>query len=56
MLGAGYAGGGQYSTHCFRRGAAQELQIAESLTGSIKRTGCWAGVGFRPYIDTQMAV
>ena len=54
MLGAGYADGGKYSPHCFRRGATQELQIAESPTDSIKRTGCWTGMGFRSYIDTQL--
>ena len=54
MVGDGYAGGGKYSPHCFRRGATQELQIAESSTDSIERTGCLAGMGFRPYIDTKM--
>ena len=46
--------GGKYSPHCFRRGAKQELHIAEPPTDSIKRTGCWAGMGLRPYVDTQL--
>ena len=54
MTTAGYPEGGKYSPHCFRRGATKELQMAEQSTDVIKGAGCWAGMGFRSYVDTQM--
>ena len=39
-LGAGYAGGGRFSPHLYRRGAAQALQMAEESTDTINRPGC----------------
>ena len=39
--------------HCFRRGATQEIQLAEASTGAIKKAGCWYGIGFRPYLDAN---
>ena len=54
MLGAGNSDGGEYSPRCYRRGATQELHLAEQPTDVIKSAGCWAGMGFRPCIDTQM--
>ena len=44
----------QFSPHCFRRGATQELLNAESSTGALKSSGCWGATGFRSYIDTHM--
>ena len=46
--------GGKYSSHCFRRGATQELQLAEESTDTINRAGCWSGMGFRAYVGDQM--
>ena len=40
--------------HCFRRGATQEMQLAGNPEHRIKAAGCWAEMGFRSYIDTQM--
>ena len=54
MLSAGFPGADWYSSHCFRRGPTQELQLAGSSGGRIKSAGCWAAMGFRSYIDTQM--
>ena len=51
---AGFAYAGQFRSHCFRRGATQELLNAGPPTGTIKSAGCWAAKGFRSYIDTQM--
>ena len=41
MLTAGYSDGGKYSAHCFRRGATQELHLAEQSTDVIKS---WYGL------------
>ena len=46
--------GDLYSSHCFRRGATQEIEIAGGPTDQIKGAGCWMGMGFRPYVDTQL--
>ena len=54
MITAGYPEGGKYSSHCFRRGATQELEMAEQSKEVIQGAGCWRGMGFRSYIDTQM--
>ena len=54
MLAAGFAQGGSFSSHCFRRGATQEIQMAGGSTDRIKEAGFWKGMGFRPYIDTQL--
>ena len=54
MADAGYSYAAMFSSHCFRRGATQELQIAESPEATIKSAGCWRAAGFRAYVDTQM--
>ena len=54
MSAAGFPDADRYSSHCFRRGATQELQLAGSSDDRIKSAGCWAAMGFRSYIDTQM--
>ena len=38
----------------FAGGATQELQLAGSPEHRIKSDGCWGGMVFRSYIDTQM--
>ena len=50
----GFPLSGKYSPRAFRRGATQEMQLAEASTETIKTAGCWRGVGFRSYVDTQM--
>ena len=55
MLGAGFCQGGGFSPHWFRRGATQELTIAGGPDGQIKAAGCWSGMGFRAYTDTQLS-
>ena len=40
--------------HCFRRGATHELQISGNPDSTMKSAGCWRGMGFRSYIDTQL--
>ena len=54
MLADGFSQGGSFSSHCFRRGATQEIQMAGGSTDRIKEAGFWKGMGFRPYIDTQL--
>ena len=54
MSPAGFPGAGRYSSHCFRMGATQELKLDGSSEHRIKSAGCWAAMGFRSYIDTQM--
>ena len=51
---AGISQAGKFPSHCFRRGATQELQIAGNPDDTLKRAGCWRGMGFRSYIDTQL--
>ena len=51
---AGISQEDQYSSHCPRRGATQELQISGNPDEALKRAGCWRGMGFRSYIDTQL--
>ena len=51
---AGIPQAGKYSSHCSRRGAAQELQIAGGPDEALKRAGCWRGMGSRSYIDPQL--
>ena len=55
MLGAGFSQGGEFSPHCFRRGATQEMSVMGSSEGQIKAAGCWSGMGFRSYTDTQIS-
>ena len=55
LADAGYVYADQFSSHCFRRGATQELFNAGSSTDTTKSVGCWDAMGFRSYIDTQMA-
>ena len=55
MTRAGYQSGAKYSSRCFRRGAAQELELDGSPNGAIKSAGCWRGMGFKSYIDAQVA-
>ena len=54
MIRMGHRSGASFSSHCFRRGATQELQVAEASTDTIKSAGCWRGMGFRSYVDTQL--
>ena len=54
MLGAGFAQGNLFSPHCFRLGATQEIEVAGGSNAQIKAAGCWRGMGFRPYVDTQL--
>ena len=51
---AGISQSDRFSSHCFRRGATQELQIAGNPDETLKRAGCWRGMGFRSYVDTQL--
>ena len=40
--------------HCSRRGATQELKVDGATDTQIKGAGCWRGMGFRAYSDTQL--
>lgn len=51
---AGIPQAGKFHSQCFRRGATQELQISGNPDATLKRAGCWRGMGFRRYIDTQL--
>ena len=51
---AGFRSAGKFPSHCFRRGATQELQVSGGSSGTIKGAGCWRGMGFRSYVDTQL--
>ena len=42
------------SPHCFRRVATQELKVTGATDTQIKGAGCWRGMGFRAYEDTQL--
>ena len=50
---AGIRNAGKFPPHCFCRGATQELQVSGGFSDTIKGAGCWHGMGFRSYIDTQ---
>ena len=54
MTEAGYEYGSRFSSHCFRRGATQELKVDGADDTKIKGAGCWRGMGFRAYADTQL--
>ena len=45
MIGVGIARGGAFSPHCFRRGAAQELEADGGAEGQTKSAGRWSGTG-----------
>ena len=51
---AGISQPGRYSSHCFTRGATQEMQIAGNPDETLKRAGCWRGMDFRSYVDAQL--
>ena len=55
LLDVGFRYGDRFSPHCFRRGATQELKTSGADDTHIKGAGCWRGLGFRDYADTQMA-
>ena len=54
LVEAGFSNGSRYSPRCFRRGATQELPVHGNTENTIRTAGCWAGMGFRSYIDTQL--
>ena len=54
MIKAGYEFGSRFSSHCFRRGATQELKIDGASDKKLQGAGCWRGMGFRAYADTQL--
>ena len=54
LLEVGFRYGGRFPPHCFRRGATQEIKTSCSGDTQIKGAGCWRGMGFRAYADTQM--
>ena len=54
LADAGIQNADKFPSHCFRRGATQELQAPGGSPDTIKGAGCWHGMGFRSYIDTQL--
>ena len=54
MADAVYEYGSRFSPRCFRRGATQELKVDGSGDTKIKGSGCWRGMGFMAYADTQL--
>ena len=54
LAAAGISQSDRFSSHFFRRGATQELQIAGSPDEELNRAGCWRWMGCRSYIDTQL--
>ena len=51
---AGREYGSRFSPLCFRRGETQELKVDGATDTQIKGAGCWRGMGFRAYADTQL--
>ena len=49
------ARGEKFASRCFRRGATQDLLTAGPATATSRGSGRRWGVGFKAYIDTQMA-
>ena len=41
----------RYSSHGFRRGAAQELKESGAQWPIVAEVGKWNGLSFRPYVD-----
>ena len=48
---AGVSGGGRYSAHCFRRGAADELLRPGPSLATITKAGGWTSGGYKVYLD-----
>ena len=51
---AGISQAGKFPSPCFRRGAAQEMQISGNPDSTLKRAGRRRCMGFRGYIEAQL--
>ena len=50
-----FADAQNFTSKAFRRGATQEILQAGNNLETLKGSGGWAGSGFLPYVDTEIA-